>query len=96
MSAEFGLDDPVFIGYASKAPTSRDGAPLPFEAQVDWAIEQTKGHYQKVRAKIMQQAGQPMGRSGPSVRKASVPGGPPNQRVTLGEARAKALERRTI
>ena len=94
---EFDLDDPVFFGFASKAPTHDDsGAPLPFEAQVDWAIAQTRSHYQRTKQRILQTTGQPLGRgSTGSARPAGEP--PPEaRRVTLNSSVENALNRRKL
>ena len=94
--ADFTLEDPVFFGFASKAPTtSDDGAPLSFEAQVDWAIAQTQGHYQKLKARIRQGADQPMGRAGVATR-ASGQQETPRPRVTLNNLVGSSLARRVL
>lgn len=95
--SEFGMDDPVFFGYASKAPTvADDGAALSFEDQVDWAIEQTRGHYKRVRSKLLQTAGQPMGRAGVAVRTGNGQAAASPKRVTLNGLLESSLARRTL
>ncbi len=96
--AEFTLEDPVFFGFASKAPAvDETGASIPFEAQVDWAIEQTRTHYQRTKSRLLQQAGQPMGRAG-SGASAGSSGGADNapRRMTLNSAIERAQTRRTL
>jgi hypothetical protein len=96
--AEFTLEDPVFFGYASQAPAVDDtGAAIAFEDQVDWAIEQTRTHYQRTKSRLLQQAGQPMGRAG-SGASAGTSGGTDTapRRVTLNSAIERAQTRRTL
>lgn len=95
--SEFGIDDPVFFGFASKAPSvGEDGSPLPFEAQVSWAVEQARGHYQRIKSRIKQQIDQPMGRSGIATRVAAGAGESPRGRTSLNDIMESALSRRVL
>ncbi len=96
VSAEdFGLDDPVFFAFASKAPTVNDqGEALAFEAQVDWAIDQTRTHYQGMKKRLLQTAAQPLGRGAVSGKSKTEQR--PAERTTLNSAVEKAVARRVL
>lgn len=85
-------EDPVFQHYAGIAPVEANGAPLSFDDQVRWAIENTTKYKAAERSKVIQEADQPLGRGSfppPS-------GRAPNTPVSLDSALEAANARRRV
>lgn len=94
---EFDVNDPVFYGFAVKAPTNAaDGSPLTFEAQVDWAVAQTRNHYTHKKSQILQTAAQPMGRAGAVASRSAGGGAAETTKQTLNGAMESTLARRVL
>lgn len=91
---EAGVDaenDPVFKGYASMAPSD-----MPFEKQLDWAIEETKKYRSRMGSGAAERE-QPMSRGGPGRDKSRVqsPGGTAGE-TSMDRAFQNARERRRL
>jgi hypothetical protein len=107
---EQGLEkgDPLFAHFAAAAPTTNDkGERLDLQAQVAWAVEQTKAYQTKIAGRQAQQNGErhqhqeiPLGRGGAGGR----PGGQQPSRetpqgethVSLSDAVDQAMEARRL
>ncbi|MBC2712052.1 MAG: hypothetical protein HGJ94_14030 [Desulfosarcina sp.] len=91
-------DDPTFSGFCQMAPLNDDaGRALDFDAQVDWAIGKTKGHYKKIEdgireknaeaaaaaSKANQERQLPMGKGGTGAPKADAPAEPMTMAAAL-------------
>ena len=92
-AAGFDPSDPIFEHYAGKAPVVDDtGQPMPFDAQIAWAINQTTKYKSDERSKLTQEIDQfiPRGAIPPAVRPGPAPTG------SLNSALERAQERRRI
>lgn len=92
-----GLDptDPDWIVCSSRAPqTGEDGRPLTLDQQIEWAIEETKKQLAARRAKILQEAEMPLGRTGTGYRPS--PAASADRPLSLSDALDRAAESRRI
>ena len=57
----FDREDPAFISFCSRAPDKdASGRLLSLDEQIDYAVQATKAHYDKIRRDLLQTSAQPM------------------------------------